>query len=111
MYRQVQSINKKKDENQSVSIKLFDETEILDDDIRQMLNDRMADLKTSYDNIAKQNAAYNKDLSEKIAKYKALRPEFYDFVDMKIDDICEILKVCCPDVENLWPALEKAYTI
>ena len=64
-----------------------------------MLNERISDLKSSYDRIAKENATYNKDLSEKIAKYKALKPEYYEFVDMKIDDICEVLRVCCPEVE------------
>jgi len=40
-----------------------------------------------------------------------LKPQHFDFVEMTIEDICEVLKVCCPDVDLLWPALEKAYTI
>lgn len=76
-----------------------------------MLNEWISDLKCSYDWIAKENAEYNKNLSEKIAKYRSLKPQLYEFVDMEIQDICEVFSVCCPEVEKLWPALEKAYTI
>lgn len=89
---------------------MFDETEVLDAEIQDMLNMRLIDIWSQCDGIITKNQTYLEDMKKRLAWFSLLQPEHFDFATMSIQEICNILKTCCEDVDVLWVCLEKSYS-
>jgi hypothetical protein len=73
------------------------------------VNDKIAQIKTIYQERSRMNLRYQESLIRKINYFNKLSPNAYGIVNLSLQEICESLAVIETDCHRLWKYMNNAY--
>ena len=97
------------EEKISITVDFFDSLNGLDESILNLVNDKIAQIKTIYQERSRMNLRYQESLIRKINYFNKLSPNAYGIVNLSLQEICESLAVIETDCHRLWKYMNNAY--
>lgn len=94
---------------QDLNVKFFDETSGLDSNIVHILNEKVKYLKEIYEHNIEEHLVFQKQLMIDLARYRALTPESYAFMNYTLDEIFMNVKAFESDSEKIWTTLKNTF--
>ena len=88
---------------QHMEVKYFDATELINDDIRNLLNAKLIEMRSKYEMAIVNKTKEYKSVQQKVELFKKLQTDgFIQFDQMTAHDVIRKLKIICDDPEEIW---------
>ncbi len=97
------------EEKINIPVDFFDSLRGLDESILKLVNDKIAQIKTIYQERSRMNLRYQESLIRKINYFNKLSPNAYGIVNLSLQEICDSLTVVETDCHRLWKQLNNSY--
>jgi len=97
------------EEKIAIPVDFFDSLKGLDESILNLVNDKIAQIKTIYQERSRMNLRYQESLLRKITYFNKLSPNAYGIVNLTLQEIFESLAVIETDCHRLWKHFNDAY--
>ena len=94
---------------QSIDVKFFDEEDGIDQTIKDILNERIKYLKEVYEERINHHLVFQRDLMIQLARYKALTPDSYGFLNYTLDEVFSNIKIVENDGEVIWKSMKNVF--
>ena len=96
------------DEDQ-VNIEFFNAIDGLDEDILDIVNQRLASTKEFCEKRLIEHIRYEDELLKKINAMNVLAPNAYSIVNLSLSDIMKSLQQIYPETQTIWEAIHEHY--
>ena len=92
-----------------LKVRYFDESVGLDDNVRQMLNERILEVESQARKMIQQNQANYQDMAIRLAKFEKLPADRAFLAAMPIEEIFQCAAILVTDAQELWELIEECW--
>lgn len=99
------------EERISIPVEYFDALTGLDESILKLVNEKIANIQTMYQERIRGNLRYQNELQRNIYHFNKLSPNAYSIVNMTLSEVFRALAVVETDPSRIWKQLNEAYGV
>lgn len=101
--------NPNTDEKERIDVKYFDELEGLDDTTITILNEKIKYAKELFESRIEDHIKYQKKLMIDLARYKALTPDSYGFMNYTLEEVFQNVRIIEKNAELIWKTMKTVF--